>query len=960
MFAMRTLRVRSWAGTNLLGGGDGATLADPRRQRRARSPARQRVLEATARPPRRGHQLHIDYVADLGDWKTAWDHITFAGFLGTRMTHAVHLAGLRLRARRAARLDLARLADLALRRGEAGPLPALGFFFKDPRRARQHRCSAAATASPVRDGVVRTLVVTTLRDLAELVRAPAALSVPGDALAGAASAGWPAGAPHGARSPAGRRVVCLYWAGMALNDWADRDLDAVERPERPIPSGRVSAAHRARARRRAHRGGRRHRRPWPVDGAPLAVATVLAAAVWAYDLLPQAGPAAAPPRWPRTRGLDVLLGASAGGVPALGPGRCPRRPPSPPTPRRSRRSAAGRCTAALPQPPAGPSASRCVVAGGVRVARRCPRGHRPARAAGLGRGAGRRRRGRGRTPSSVGGRQAGRGARPRDAATARRATVAGIRGLVPLQSASSRRGEAGPPSRSAGAAWAARSATRKGCRRHEPAALRLRPQRLHRPPARRRARRARRPRLRRASRSPSTMPTSTRFAPELARGSPRAAALLREHGLDVVVETGGRYVLDPRRKHHPTFVCDDGRERRIDLLRQRAPDRAPTSGARGGLVLERHRAARGHAEQGRAARRGGSRACSLPVAQAAGVTSASSPSPGCSSSGSRDVAGLRRAARRGPSARAHRRRRAPALHGGRRPADVRAAPPGDLVVNVQIDDMRRGVHEHLPFGEGEVDFPPVLAALSDDRLRGLVAVELPRHSHAAPVLAAPASAFLRDAAARRPTGYTEEVPVSMRRSRRRAASAVAADADAGSSAVPRQPAPRTRGREGLDGQDGAGQALLDGRARRRPARSPGSRRRCTSTGDSAEKQAVLAALPDLDATDRRPGDAVGDDSSRSCETRCAPTTPASSPPPSGRTPPRTSTTPPGARRCSRRSSWASTSRRRRPRGPRRRRAAPHGSRLRRRASRRRARGARRRLADRCPPTSPPPPSGSSR
>ncbi len=33
--------------------------------------------------------------------------------------------------------------------------------------------------------------------------------------------------------------ACLYLAGMALNDVFDRDLDAVERPERPIPSGRI-------------------------------------------------------------------------------------------------------------------------------------------------------------------------------------------------------------------------------------------------------------------------------------------------------------------------------------------------------------------------------------------------------------------------------------------------------------------------------------------------------------------------------------------------------------------------------------------------------------------------------------------------------------------------------------------------------------------------------------------------
>ncbi|MBM0276363.1 UbiA family prenyltransferase, partial [Micromonospora tarensis] len=78
--------------------------------------------------------------------------------------------------------------------------------------------------------------MTTLADLAELVRAPAALSVPGDVIAGAAAAG-----ALGPRTPglAGASVL-LYWAGMAANDWSDRRLDAVERPERPIPSGRIT------------------------------------------------------------------------------------------------------------------------------------------------------------------------------------------------------------------------------------------------------------------------------------------------------------------------------------------------------------------------------------------------------------------------------------------------------------------------------------------------------------------------------------------------------------------------------------------------------------------------------------------------------------------------------------------------------------------------------------------------
>ena len=160
--------------------------------------------------------------------------------------------------------------------------------------------------------------MTRLRDLAELVRAPAALTVPGDSLSGAASAGWPVGKgwPTGARSAAMPVAsVCLYWAGTALNDWADRDVDAVERPERPIPSGRVPARTAlalaggltlAGIGIAGVAGGRRS----------LALASVLAAAVWAYDLSPKQGPLSVA-TMASTRGLDVLLGASAGGLPGL-------------------------------------------------------------------------------------------------------------------------------------------------------------------------------------------------------------------------------------------------------------------------------------------------------------------------------------------------------------------------------------------------------------------------------------------------------------------------------------------------------------------------------------------------------------------------------------------------------------------------------------------------------------------
>jgi ribosomal protein S12 methylthiotransferase accessory factor len=45
--------------------------------------------------------------------------------------------------------------------------------------------------------------------------------------------------------------------------------------------------------------------------------------------------------------------------------------------------------------------------------------------------------------------------------------------------------------------------------------------------------------------------------------------------------------------------------------------------------------------------------------------------------------------------------------------------------------MRRGVHDHLPLDEGDVDLPAVLAALVDVAYAGLVTLELSRESHRA-------------------------------------------------------------------------------------------------------------------------------------------------------------------------------------------------------------------------------------
>jgi myo-inositol-1-phosphate synthase len=151
MFADRNLRVRSWYGANILGGGDGASLADPER-RSAKLKSKGRALPAIL-----GYQpeapVRIDFVEDLGEWKTAWNHIAFEGFLGTRMRLQFTWEGCDSALGAPLVLDLVRLVAAAGAAGFHGPLVPLAYFFKDPLGTDEHAlgrqfdllCSWAAT-----------------------------------------------------------------------------------------------------------------------------------------------------------------------------------------------------------------------------------------------------------------------------------------------------------------------------------------------------------------------------------------------------------------------------------------------------------------------------------------------------------------------------------------------------------------------------------------------------------------------------------------------------------------------------------------------------------------------------------------------------------------------------------------------------------------------------------------------
>ncbi|WP_073742795.1 SCO3242 family prenyltransferase [Streptomyces sp. CB02115] len=183
-----------------------------------------------------------------------------------------------------------------------------------PSTGRPVEQGAHTAAGPPDTGSDRGEPRRRLRAWAELLRVSALFSVPGDALAGAAAVGRRPG--RGTALAIGASL-CLYEAGMALNDWADRDEDAVDRPHRPIPSGRISPAAALGAAGALTAAGlalaARAGRP------ALAVATGLAATVWAYDLHlkhTKAGPAA----MAAARSLDLLLGATATATGVRAPG----------------------------------------------------------------------------------------------------------------------------------------------------------------------------------------------------------------------------------------------------------------------------------------------------------------------------------------------------------------------------------------------------------------------------------------------------------------------------------------------------------------------------------------------------------------------------------------------------------------------------------------------------------------
>jgi sugar phosphate isomerase/epimerase len=207
----------------------------------------------------------------------------------------------------------------------------------------------------------------------------------------------------------------------------------------------------------------------------------------------------------------------------------------------------------------------------------------------------------------------------------------------------------------------------------------------------------------------------------------RVAALLKRHDLRCVVETGARFLLDPRRKHQPTLLDAEleGRKRRLNFLKA-AGSFAVALGA-DALSFWSGTAAEGEPEEQLWERLVTGCQCLCRMGDFNGFRLAFEPEPGMFIDTMPKFEEL------------HRRVNHPRFGltldighlqcMGEMPSRPHIERWKEVLWNVHIEDMRRGVHDHLPFGEGEIDFAEVFGALRDVGYNGGLHVELSRHSH---------------------------------------------------------------------------------------------------------------------------------------------------------------------------------------------------------------------------------------
>ena len=231
------------------------------------------------------------------------------------------------------------------------------------------------------------------------------------------------------------------------------------------------------------------------------------------------------------------------------------------------------------------------------------------------------------------------------------------------------------------------------------------------------------------------------FTENISADLARMKTLLRRVKMRSVIETGGRFLLNPRVKHEPTLVSPTAEERarRVSFLQQ-AIDIAEQLGSDCVSLWSGVSHQQVSSETLMVRLQEGL----LPVLDYAAeknVLIGFEPEPGM-------VIDTMTAFSKLCEAIPHPQLRLTLDIGhlhcqGELPIEDHIRKCAPQLVNVHLEDMRAGVHEHLMFGTGEIDFAPIMAALSEVRYDAGVHVELSRHSHEGPDAASAAREFLR-------------------------------------------------------------------------------------------------------------------------------------------------------------------------------------------------------------------------
>ena len=236
------------------------------------------------------------------------------------------------------------------------------------------------------------------------------------------------------------------------------------------------------------------------------------------------------------------------------------------------------------------------------------------------------------------------------------------------------------------------------------------------------------------------------FSDDLPAELERMRHLLNRYEMISCIETGARFLLDPRHKHEPTLVSATSEQRaiRIDFLK-RCVDIAASLGSQAvsfwaGVV--RDGASRDEAMNRLSSGVGEV----MRYAHEHRVPLAFEPEPGMLIETFDDYRELlARVEQTGASS--------PRLGLCVDIGHVHCLEPQpiadyliewrDRILTIHIEDMKRGVHDHLRFGEGTIDFPPVLNALRSIDYSGGLNVELSRHGHIAPDVLRESMQFLQ-------------------------------------------------------------------------------------------------------------------------------------------------------------------------------------------------------------------------